>query len=261
MDTTFQTLTQKTISSKDICYILLKNNVLSLYNSVPAYEMDICGKKIIDWTRSALDGNEVIEVDYTLQDNVFDLVLKHAKNKSVVCVLYADTPLLTKVVLQDLWNIYTSNGGGVCKLPRGYMIELQSLKKGMSIMDIQKIGEGFAKEFFAVTNLYAYNEVQNIMRDRIVAYHMENGVIFRDSKTVYIDADVEIGEGTIIFPNNYIYDQSEIGKGCVILPNNTIIRSKIGNYCKLNGAYIEQSKIESNAEINAYTRLINVTQG
>ncbi len=50
-----------------------------------------------------------------------------------------------------------------------------------------------------------------------------------DPKSTFIEENVEIGEGTIIYPNNYIKNGVKIGKNCVILPNNLIEKSQIGD--------------------------------
>ena len=247
----------ETITKKDVCYIILKNSAFCLYGEVPTYEMDVCGKKIIDWTKNACVGSEIIEVDYNVKDNIFDIVKKHAKDKAVICVLYADSPLLTQFVLNDVWNMFASSGESICRLPRGFIMQKQALTKPVSILEVKKIAEGFTKEFFAVNNLYAYQEVQSIMRQRIVAYFMEKGVVFRDSASVYIDADCDIESGVIIFPNNHIYADSQIKQGCVLYPNNTIINSTINSNCELKGGYIENSDIQSGTTIPAFSKIIN----
>ena len=247
----------ETITKQDVCYIILKNSAFCLYGEVPTYQMDVCGKKIIDWTKNACKGSEIIEVEYNLQDNIFDIVKKHAKDKPVVCVLYADSPLLTQIVLNDVWNLFASSGESICRLPRGFIMQKQALSKPVSILDVKRIAEGYTKEFFAVNNLYAYQEVQTTMRQRIVAYFMEKGVVFRDIASVYIDADCDIEPGVIIFPNNNIYDGSQIKQGCVLYPNNTIINSTINKNCTLKGGFIENSIVESNTIIEAFSKMVD----
>lgn len=252
-----QTQNVETITKKDVCYIILKNSAFCLYGEVPTYEMDVCGKKIIDWTKNACFGSKIIEVEYSIKDNIFDIVKKHAKDNAVICVLYADSPLLTQLVLSDVWNMFASSGESICRLPRGFIMQKEALTKPISVLEIKKIAEGFAKEFFAVNNLYAYQEVQNIMRQRIIAYFMERGVVFRDSSSVYIDADCDIAAGVIIFPNNHIYDATKIENGCVLFPNNTIINSTIRSGCDLKGAYIENSDVPNNTIIEAFSKMVN----
>ncbi len=257
MSLKMQTEKSLTINKKDVCYIILKNSAFCLYGDVPTYEMDICGKKIIDWVKNACAGSEIIEVEYSIQDNIFEIVKRKAKDKAVVCVLYADSPLLNQYTLNDVWNLYASSGESLCKLPRGYIMQPKMLDKMVNMLTVKRIGESFSKEFFAVNTLYAYQEAQRTMRQRIVAYFMEKGVVFRDSETVYIDADCEIEPGVIIFPNNHIYDGSKIQEGCILYPNNTIIASVVEKDCVLKGAYIEKSIIKQKREVYAFEKIIN----
>jgi len=68
-----------------------------------------------------------------------------------------------------------------------------------------------------------------------------------DKKNTYIEADVEVGEGTIIYPNNYIKNGVKIGKNCVILPNNFIEKSQIGDNVSLGpNAHIRPKTIIGN---------------
>lgn len=258
MSLKMQTEQSITINKKDVCYIILKNSAFCLYDDVPTFQMDVCGKKIIDWVKNACSGSEVIIVEYSIKDNIFDIVKKTAKDKEVVCVLYADSPLLTQYTLNDVWNLYASSGENICRLPRGFILKPKALDKPINLLEVKKIADSFNKEFFAVNTLYAYQEVQKIMRQRIVAYFMENGVVFRDCDTVYIDADCEIESGVIIFPNNQIYDASIIKTGAVLYPNNTIINSTIENGCILKGAYIQNSVINKNKTIDAFEKIIDV---
>lgn len=252
----FEVQREKTLSKEDLCYLILKNKSFSLFKDVPIYQMDICGRAIKDWVKDACSGNEIIEKEYSIDDNIFDIIRNEVRTKSIVCVLYADSPLISKIVLQDIWNMFLSTGESICRLPRGFILEVDALKNGINMLEIKKIGEMFAKEFTPITNLFAYKEVQTIMRERIVAYHMERGVIFRDSTSVHIDAEVEIGSGTIIFPNNYLYSNTRIGKNCVLLPNNTVINSQVGDKCELKGAFIEDSQIENGKLVLPFTCII-----
>ena len=252
-----QTERKTTLTKQDLCFIILKNSNFCLYGDVPTYKMDICGKQIIDWTLEACKGNEIIQLEYTMQDNVFDIVKSKAKDKKVVCVLYADTPLISQIVLHNVWNLFVSSGERICRLPRGFILEVEALKENINILQIKRIAESLSTEFFAVNNLFAYKEVQKIMRERIINYHMENGVVFRDSNSVYIDADCEIAPGVVIFPNNHIYDGSTIASGCVLYPNNTIIASNVEERCVLKGAYIQNSKVTADSVVDAYEKIID----
>lgn len=103
--------------------------------------------------------------------------------------------------------------------------------------------------------------------------------VYRDKK-VYVDQDkvfispsVEIGEGSIIWPNTYILGETKIGAGCEIEPsciieNSTIddgtfvgISSRISNSCvgkncKIWGVRMNQSEVGDDCTLNAFSRLL-----
>ena len=123
-----ETKSEKSISRSDLCFLILKNRSFCLFEDVPLFEMDICGKKILDWTKNSCIGGKVFEVEYSIQDNVFDLIRKNVKGEySVVCVLYADTPLLSQIVMQDIWNLFVKSNERILQRRYYFSWFLQSI--------------------------------------------------------------------------------------------------------------------------------------
>ncbi|MDX1535541.1 MAG: hypothetical protein R3346_02160 [Candidatus Spechtbacterales bacterium] len=85
------------------------------------------------------------------------------------------------------------------------------------------------------------------------------GVRFVDPDNTYIDTSVTIGEGTIIYPNVYIYENSKIGKNCTIKQGSEIKDSKIGDNSEI-GPYttIEHSRIAHSVSVNHGAHLYRV---
>ena len=77
-------------------------------------------------------------------------------------------------------------------------------------------------------SVYAEYEALEKKRIEINLKHAEAGVRFIDIKTVYIDEDVKIGAGTVIYPCVVIEGKTEIGKTCIIGQNTKIVNSSIG---------------------------------
>ncbi len=71
---------------------------------------------------------------------------------------------------------------------------------------------------------YAFAYMQNAIREM----HMTKGVTILDPASTYIEADVEIGYDTIIYPGCYLQKGTRIGRNCTLLPN-----------CRLNKAVVE----------------------
>ncbi len=98
-------------------------------------------------------------------------------------------------------------------------------------------------------------EVEAAMRKRINVEHMLNGVTLVDPASTYIDADVQIGRDTVIFPNAYLHGNTEIGVGNVIGPNTIIRDTKIGNRCTVLASVLEGAILEDDVEMGPFARL------
>lgn len=85
---------------------------------------------------------------------------------------------------------------------------------------------------------------------------MNNGVIFIDPKTCYIDDTVVIGSGAIVYPGVFIRGKTAIGGFTVLEPNCFIVDSIIADGVQIKaGSYIEKTVIESQATVGPYARL------
>ncbi|MFT5169408.1 MAG: bifunctional UDP-N-acetylglucosamine pyrophosphorylase/glucosamine-1-phosphate N-acetyltransferase [Candidatus Omnitrophota bacterium] len=59
---------------------------------------------------------------------------------------------------------------------------------------------------------------ESIMRKRILKKIMEQGVTIIDPSTTYVDADVKIGQDSVIYPCSYIEKNVKIGSRCSVGP-------------------------------------------
>ena len=93
------------------------------------------------------------------------------------------------------------------------------------------------------------------MRRRINAGWMEAGVTLIHSDTTYIDAGVEIGNDTIIWPNTYLQGKTRIGRGCTLGPGSVIRDSSIGDRCRVELSVVEQAIMEEDSDIGPFGHL------
>lgn len=83
-----------------------------------------------------------------------------------------------------------------------------------------------------------------VLRMRINAEHMKNGVTIEDASTTYIYDDVKIGTDTVIHPNTTIKNGTVIGSNCEIGPNAYIRENcEIGEGAKV-GNFVELKKVK-----------------
>ncbi len=94
-----------------------------------------------------------------------------------------------------------------------------------------------------------------IMRQRINRYWMENGVTIVNPEATYVEAGVEIGMDTVIYPNSFVLGKTQIGEGCVIGPGTIIRDSKIGNACIIEASVVEGAVLEEEVRVGPFSHL------
>lgn len=99
-------------------------------------------------------------------------------------------------------------------------------------------------------------EAEQIMRDRVAAALMDEGVTLVRPQEVYIDPGVKIGADTKICPGCYISGKTVIGKNCDIEGNVYIKDSVIGDNVTIKmGTYIEGSEVHDACQLGPYAHL------
>ena len=122
----------------------------------------------------------------------------------------------------------------------------------------QKVGAYKMPDFsesLGVNDRIALAEATRLMQRRINEQHMRNGVTFIDPTTAYIDADVVIGNDTVIEGGVTIKGHTVIGSDCLISSGSRIINSKIGNGVTVTSSTIEESVMEDNTDIGPNSHL------
>lgn len=87
--------------------------------------------------------------------------------------------------------------------------------------------------------------VERALRDRVNRRWLEEGVTLVDPRTTYIDADVQIGQDTVVWPNSYLQGNSVIGRDCIIGPNSIVRNASVGDRCRVEQSVLEGVAIES----------------
>ena len=86
--------------------------------------------------------------------------------------------------------------------------------------------------------------------------HLDNGVVIMDLKNTYIEDDVVIGKGSLLYPGVYLRGKTKIGAFCAIESNAYIFDSLIKNYVNVKaGSYIEGAVVGEKSVIGPYAHL------
>ena len=116
---------------------------------------------------------------------------------------------------------------------------------------------GGKNDFFVIDDAQKLNYATTVLKERILNFHIDNGVVIEDKNSTSIDADVIIENGTIIKQNNALYGMTYIGKNCILEPNNIIKDSVISDNCVLKCSYIEESRISEDMIVGPFESVIS----
>ena len=92
-------------------------------------------------------------------------------------------------------------------------------------------------------------EKERIERNLALA---KGGVKFIDIRTAYIDDDVQIGKGTLIYPLVTLEGSVKIGEDCIIGQNTRIVDSEIGDRTEIHSSVIIESKVGSETKVGPF---------
>lgn len=228
------------------CFVIL-NDSKAFNISTKSYNIEICGKPMVSWVARACPTPPVY-IEQEGNDSIIETIRPYLKSTDYTLVLYSDTPLMTKSNIDEIMEFVVNRGLNVCKLTRGYVFKTDYIKRVGEIYTPQTYY--FEEEDFMIAASFSQvGIIADILKNRILSYHMKNGVYFKDSVTTVIGADVAIGNGTIIEPNVSLLGKVIIGEDCKIGSGSKLENARVFDSVIVNGAVIKASVIESGVTI------------
>ena len=112
-----------------------------------------------------------------------------------------------------------------------------------------------ADEAMGVNDREQLAAVGAVLRDRINRFWMSEGVTLVDPAATYIDADVAIGQDTVLQPNTMLVGNTIIGEDCEIGPDARVCGSSVGDRCRIVASTLEEARVEDDVEIGPYSHL------
>jgi bifunctional UDP-N-acetylglucosamine pyrophosphorylase/glucosamine-1-phosphate N-acetyltransferase len=95
----------------------------------------------------------------------------------------------------------------------------------------------------------------SVVRERINARHLANGVTLVDPATTYIDVDVRIGRDTIVHPMTFLSGETRIGSGAEIGPSTRIADSRVGDGAVVQFSVARGARVGKEAQVGPYAHL------
>ncbi len=108
---------------------------------------------------------------------------------------------------------------------------------------------------FGVNGRDGLAAVERVVRSRINAGHLANGVTIVDPAATYIDVDVKIGADSVILPMTFLEGSTAIGSGCSIGPSTRIVDSRIGDGSEVTFAVVLGSKVGRGVRVGPFARM------
>ena len=95
--------------------------------------------------------------------------------------------------------------------------------------------------------------VTAVMRGRILAHWMTEGVRILDPESVYVGAEAELARDVVLMPGVQIWGKSRIGEGCVIGTGSILTNAVLGENVKITAyAVIENSELKASSKVGAF---------
>ena len=122
---------------------------------------------------------------------------------------------------------------------------------GVSAMVVSDADEGLG-----VNSRRQLAMAERVIRERIRTRWMEAGVTLHDPATAWIDADVQIGQDTVLYPHVTLEGDTSIGHDCVIRSHTRLANSTIGNGVVIqDSCVITEARLEDRASIGPFAHL------
>lgn len=107
-------------------------------------------------------------------------------------------------------------------------------------------------EIRGINDRVQLSEAEAIMRARINEMHMRNGVTMRIPESVYIEADVEIGNDTVIEPNVTIKSGTKIGADCIVGQGSVLDGAVIHDNVGILSSVILNSEVDEGTHVGPF---------
>ena len=256
--------------SKKFCGLILKTAYDKLGSTS---DISVLGKSMLDWVKLSFGDAPVGVVD---EDKSIDLPLLcrpfALEGYDYIVVLYSDTPLITRKTVQSAVEEAYNSGRNVLKMTRGYVFSCAFVHNSDKIYtnDTFYFDE---EDFITAFSFKQVGLITDILKNRILDYHMEQGVYFEDLAGTVIGCDVTIDPRVVVGHNNVILGRTRVREGarlgcgnnltdCVIEKGAFVeythaVRSYVGKNCKV-GPFVrlcEDNIIGEGSEIGSFIEL------
>ncbi|MCL2675050.1 MAG: hypothetical protein FWE84_00430 [Firmicutes bacterium] len=237
--------------SKKICGIVLKISYPSMGDTS---DIELLGKTMLEWVTLALREDFVAALPFSDTVTLPKLLRPHLTDAEFTVVLFSDTPLITRKTVLDAVHDLDRMGENVLRMTRGYVFKTAYLRSADKVYagDHRFFDE---EDFLTAFSFKQAAMVGDMLKARILSYHLAQGVQIIDPATTRIGCDVVIGRGCVIHPDNTIGGKTVIKDEVKLLCGNIIENSVIDKGCVVEKSVIRGSLVGANTEVGPFAHL------
>lgn len=245
------------IALKKPKFQILILNTKTLNNS---FQGRILGRSLASWLAFACSGENFSIIDYDKKISPLEFVKdKIDTTFDYSIILQSITPLIQKSDIEAIKDYAFYKDIKLCKLPTGYVVSNKVfLQNNLQVDSIYSIN---IDNFYVVENKKQFTYALGILQDRINNFHMDNGIEILKPQSVYIEPDVDIETGVVIYPNNTLKGSTFVGKDVILKENNVIENSTISECSCISGSVITDSVIEENVYVSPFCEIVSSKVG
>ncbi len=112
-----------------------------------------------------------------------------------------------------------------------------------------------AQETMGINSRQELAAAEAVMRGKVLARWMDEGVTIVDPASTYVHATVQIGQDTIIHPHSYLEGRTTIGRGCVIGPEAHLEDATLADHVTVVSSTVTESTVGEGSRIGPYSHL------
>ncbi len=225
----------------------------------PKKDYEILGATCSEWVSDATKGFSSAVVEYDGSD-IATFAKKYTNDASYIVVLSGALPLLTSGAFSGLVDYCLFKNVNACKFWGGAVFNTKYLRTTNNVF-YDSIYSQNEEDFYVVENATQRNHAFEILRNRIIEFHMQNGVDIKNCKNVVIEKYVDIEPNTTILGGNTLKGYTKIEKGVILKENNIVADSRIGASSCVAESVIEGSDIGKDCIIMPYSHIEKCTLG
>lgn len=184
--------------------------------------IEILGKTMLEWVSLSLCDIPFVSIDNNEDVGLPELIRGYLdEDKEYTVVLYSDTPLITRKSVKEALETARLNNLNVMRMTRGFVLKTDYIRNVDKIYS-DKTYYFDEDDFVTAYSFKQVSFVTDILKNRIVTYHMNRGVQLEDPVSTFIGCEVSIGSGVTIGANNNIMGRTVIKDNVTLRRGNTI---------------------------------------